>query len=507
MEAEERLEGAGGEGGEAQQASQDTEMQGLQEGAEEHAPESHEGEGEVLYYVDADGNRIDPQDMQDFALAPAEGEEEHVAEDAGLSTETNGQQVKDGQSGDAAMQIHAEGEDYPAHLEAQSTSAAALTPDEVQTGSAQSQLETEAGASAGAAEETQEDIQAQAARFERPFRPLSSLHTTSSKSNGYSQSEEALKPDYRLRYILTGHRKNVSCIKFSPDGKYLITAGALCWGNENIISTQDCWDLDADNLCLYSFRARALLCSIWGTGGDGRILLYSLPQHSTASPSSSRASAQAQGPVFIRSYTIPTPPPVKIRPPRTSSSIAPVGCAGINDLCFSPCSRYFATASDDKIVRIWKVDPFPRDKDILDESMAEKDQDSHKAGGSTTNANGGVGEAIHGMPPTGTNGVAQQHHNTNGTQENDTVLPSSALSGAAEHPIELKGHTSFVFCVAFTPQGNLLASGSYDETVRIWDVKRGRCLKILPAHSDPVAGVGFSGDGSILCSAGHDGLL
>ena len=37
----------------------------------------------------------------------------------------------------------------------------------------------------------------------------------------------------------------------------------------------------------------------------------------------------------------------------------------------------------------------------------------------------------------------------------------------------LLGHSHYVFCVCFNPQGNLVASGSFDETVRIWDVKAG----------------------------------
>ena len=31
----------------------------------------------------------------------------------------------------------------------------------------------------------------------------------------------------------------------------------------------------------------------------------------------------------------------------------------------------------------------------------------------------------------------------------------------------------------------------FDESVRIWDVKTGKCLKTLPAHSDPVTAVSF----------------
>ena len=41
----------------------------------------------------------------------------------------------------------------------------------------------------------------------------------------------------------------------------------------------------------------------------------------------------------------------------------------------------------------------------------------------------------------------------------------------------LLGHTNFVFCVDFNPSVNLLASGGFDETVRIWDVARGQLLR------------------------------
>ena len=34
----------------------------------------------------------------------------------------------------------------------------------------------------------------------------------------------------------------------------------------------------------------------------------------------------------------------------------------------------------------------------------------------------------------------------------------------------------------------------FDESVRIWDVKTGKCLKTLPAHSDPVTAVRGYGD-------------
>ena len=56
---------------------------------------------------------------------------------------------------------------------------------------------------------------------------------------------------------------------------------------------------------------------------------------------------------------------------------------------------------------------------------------------------------------------------------------------------DLQGHSNYVFCCNFNPQSNLVVSGSFDESVRIWDVRTGKCLKTLPAHSDPVSAVSF----------------
>ena len=51
-----------------------------------------------------------------------------------------------------------------------------------------------------------------------------------------------------------------------------------------------------------------------------------------------------------------------------------------------------------------------------------------------------------------------------------------------------------------------LSSFQFDESVRIWDVKTGKCLRTLPAHSDPVSAVHFNRDGSLIVSSSYDGL-
>ena len=68
----------------------------------------------------------------------------------------------------------------------------------------------------------------------------------------------------------------------------------------------------------------------------------------------------------------------------------------------------------------------------------------------------------------------------------------------------LRGHTAEVWGVAFSPDGRLLASGSADSTVRLWQVASRETLKVLRGHEGRVFGLDFSPDGSVLASGGED---
>ena len=67
-----------------------------------------------------------------------------------------------------------------------------------------------------------------------------------------------------------------------------------------------------------------------------------------------------------------------------------------------------------------------------------------------------------------------------------------------------QGHTNRVNSVAFSPDGQTLASGSNDQRIKIWDVYTAECLKNLQGHSDFVLSVAFSPDGQTLASGSRD---
>ncbi|MGB0388296.1 MAG: protein kinase domain-containing protein [Ardenticatenaceae bacterium] len=59
----------------------------------------------------------------------------------------------------------------------------------------------------------------------------------------------------------------------------------------------------------------------------------------------------------------------------------------------------------------------------------------------------------------------------------------------------LEGHKSYVESVAFSPDGRFALSGSYDETVKLWDLADGRCVRTLCGHTESVTSVAFDADG------------
>jgi WD40 repeat protein len=69
------------------------------------------------------------------------------------------------------------------------------------------------------------------------------------------------------------------------------------------------------------------------------------------------------------------------------------------------------------------------------------------------------------------------------------------------------GHTAAVNGVAVSPDGKLVASGSADHSVRLWEAATGKELFTFTGHADTVTALAFTPDGKTLVSAGDDRQL
>ena len=68
----------------------------------------------------------------------------------------------------------------------------------------------------------------------------------------------------------------------------------------------------------------------------------------------------------------------------------------------------------------------------------------------------------------------------------------------------IQGHRDTIYSAQLSPDGNILATASYDRDAITWNIADGQPLKVFNGHNDPIYGLSFSPNGKLLATASGD---
>jgi uncharacterized protein with WD repeat len=178
----------------------------------------------------------------------------------------------------------------------------------------------------------------------------------------------------------------------------------------------------------------------------------------------------------------------------------------IYGVCFSKGGKYLAAGSWDSVVILWDAEEL---KSLV--SRKEKIKD-----GPCIKEFAGHGDKVNcvdfssdeNLLASGSADGTIKIWETQPTFKKILGIPYRVMGEKVKKPIKtLKGHKGEIFAVTFSTCGRYLFSASADGSVKIWDVEKSSCIKTFKGHKGAIYSLSLHPKGRYFATAGEDKLI
>jgi WD40 repeat protein/serine/threonine protein kinase len=255
-------------------------------------------------------------------------------------------------------------------------------------------------------------------------------------------------------YEFKGHSNQVSAVSFSPDSQRIVSGG---------------WDKTAK---VWEAATGKELCTLGGHRGAVFSVAFSPDGQKVVTASQDRRARVFDSASGANLYTLKG------------------HSAAVFSAAFSLDGQQILTAGDDQTARLW-------DAGSGEELRTLKGHGS-RIGSAAFSPDGQRlvtgGGAVRFSPD------GQYFSPSTGDDQTAKVWDATGTGEV----LTLEGHSAAVTSVAFSPDGRLVASGSFDRTARVWDGRTGREISRLSGHQAAVRAVAFLPDGLRIVTGSFD---